>query len=132
MAIFNKFNSFIEAVAEGKHNFASDQLKVALTDTAPTATDAVLADIDEIAYTNLSSRDLTISASSQTSGVYSLVIADLLLSATGDVEKFRYVVVYNDDAPSDELVAFFDYGASITMRNGETFNLDFSTLFTLV
>ena len=38
MAEFKKFNSFAEAVCEGVHNLDSDTLKVALTNTDPTAT----------------------------------------------------------------------------------------------
>lgn len=35
MATFTKFNSFVEALAEKVHNLGSDQLKVALTNSAP-------------------------------------------------------------------------------------------------
>lgn len=126
MATFNKFQAFVEAVAEKKHNLGSDQLKVALTNTAPSAANAVLADLTEITYTNLSSRNLTTSSSSQTSGVYALVINDLVLTASGgSVGPFRYIVIYNDTAASDDLVAWFDYGSSITMADNETLTLDF-------
>ncbi len=126
MATFNKFNSFIEAVYEKKHNLATDQLKVALTNTLPNAANAVLADITEIAYTNLSSRNITTTSSSQTAGVYKLIVNDLTLSATGAVATFRYVVVYNDTATNDELIGYFDYGSSISMVNGESLLIDFS------
>ena len=68
MATGNKFNSFVEAVAEKVHNLGSDQLKVALTAVAPVATNTVLANLTEIAYTNLSSRDITTSTSAQKIG----------------------------------------------------------------
>lgn len=126
MAVFNKFNAFIEAVYEKKHNLATDQLKVALTNTLPNAANAVLADITEIAYTNLSSRNITTNSSSQTAGVYKLIVNDLTLSATGAVATFRYVVVYNDTATNKELIGYFDYGSSIAMVNGESFLIDFS------
>ncbi len=125
MATFNKFQAFVEAVAEKKHNLGSDQLKVALTNSAPSAANAVLADLTEITYTNISSRDLTTSASSQTSGVYALVINDLVLTASGgSVGPFRYIVIYNDTASNDELIAWFDYGSAITMADNETLTLD--------
>lgn len=38
MATYNKFNAFVENVAEGVHVFGTHQLKVALTNTAPVAT----------------------------------------------------------------------------------------------
>lgn len=125
MATFTKFDSFVEALAEKVHNLGSDQLKVALTNTAPLASNTILANITEIVYTNLSSRLITTSSSTQTSGTYKLVVADLVLSATGSVGPFRYVVIYNDTATNDELIGYADYGSSITMANGETFTLDF-------
>jgi hypothetical protein len=115
----------VEAVAEKKHNLGSDQLKVALTNTAPSAANAVLTDITEITYTNLSSRNLTTSSSAQTSGTYKLVVNDLVLTATGgSVGPFRYAVIYNDTATNDDLIGWYDYGASITLLDGETFTID--------
>lgn len=125
MATYTKFNSFVEALAEKTHNLGSDTLKVALTNSAPSASNTVLANITEISYTNLSSRTLTVSSSAQTSGTYKLVIGDLVLTASGSVGPFRYVVIYNDTATNDELIAYFDYGSALTMANGETLTLDF-------
>ena len=42
MATFNKFNSFVEAMAEKSHNLGSDTLTVALTNSAPVAANTVL------------------------------------------------------------------------------------------
>lgn len=125
MATGNKFNSFVENLAEKVHNLGSDTLKVALTNSAPSASNTVLANITEISYTNLSSRTLSVSASSQTSGTYKLVISDLVLTASGAVGPFRYIVVYNDTATNDELIAWYDAGSSITMANTDTVTLDF-------
>lgn len=126
MATFNKFNSFVEAVAEKAHNLGSDQLVVALTNTAPTAANTALTDITEITYTNLSSRNITTSSSAQSSGTYKLVLTDLVLTASGgSVGPFRYAAIYNDTSITDLLVGYYDYGSSITLANGETFTLDF-------
>ena len=79
----------------------SDTLKIALcaAANAPVAANSVLADLTEIDYTNCSSRDLTVNSSSQTSGTYKLVLADLTLTASGGaVGPFRYAVIYNDTA----------------------------------
>lgn len=133
MATYNKFNAWSENMVEVA-NLATDQFVVALTNTLPVATNSVLADITQISYTNLSSRNLTTASSSQTSGTYSLALNDLTLTASGAVATFRYVVIYDDTptSPADPLVAWFDYGSSITMANGETFTLDFgANLFTL-
>jgi len=126
VASYNKFQPFVEAVAEKKHNLGSDTLKVALTNTAPTADSDALADITEIAYTYCSDRALTVSSSSQTSGTYKLVVADKTISASGGaVGPFRYVVIYNDTATNDDLICWFDYGSSITLADGESIVLDF-------
>lgn len=125
MATFNKFNSFVEALAEKTHNLGADTLTVALTNTAPVATNTVLANITEISYTNVSSRVLTSVTSSQTSGTYTLDAADLVLTASGTVPTFRYVVLYNDTATSDELIGYYDYGSAVDLLNGETFTITF-------
>ena len=127
MASFVKFNAFVEDLAEGVHNLGSDQIVVALTNTAPTAaTDGQLSDLTQITYTNCSSRNVTTSASAQTSGTYKLTLADLTLTASGgSVGPFRYVVLYNDTATNDELIGYYDYGSSITLADTETLDIDF-------
>ena len=127
MATFNKFNSFSEALAEKVHNLGSDQLTVALTNTAPVATNTVLANITEITYTNCSTRNITTVSSTQTSGTYTLVLTDLVLTASGgSVGPFRYVVVYNNTATNKELIGWVDYGSSITLADTETLTIDFA------
>ena len=118
--------SLVEAIAEKVHNLGSDTLKVALTNSAPTQSNTVLANITEISYTNCSARTLTVSSSAQSSGTYKLVISDLVLTASGgSVGPFRYAVIYNDTATNDELIGYYDYGSSITLADGETLTLDF-------
>lgn len=129
MATYVKFQPFVEKLAEKAHNLGSDQLKVALTNTAPSAANGVYTDLTSpLAATNLSGAtpfNLTTSSSAQTSGTYKLVIADLVLTATGAVGPFRYIVVYNDTATNDELICYADYGSSISLATGETFTIDF-------
>jgi hypothetical protein len=129
MATYVKFNSFVEALAEKAHNLASDQIKVALcaTANAPVAANTVLADLVEIAYTNLSSRDVTTVSSGQTAGTYKLVLDDLTLTVSGGaVAAFQYIVLYNNTATGKELIGFYDYGSSVTLADGDQFILDFS------
>jgi len=128
MADYVKFNSFVEALAEKKHDLGSDTLKIALcaAANAPVAANGVLADLTEIDYTNCSSRDLTVSSSAQTSGTYKLVLADLTLTASGGaVGPFRYAVIYNDTAVNKELIGFYDYGSEVTLNAADQFVIDF-------
>jgi hypothetical protein len=137
MATFNKFNQFVEDLAKGVHNFTSDStctLKVALTAAAnaPVATNSVLADLTQISYTNLSSREVTGVTAEQTNGTVSFTANDLVLTASGgSVATFRYVVLYNDDptSPADPLIGWYDYGSNVTLNDGETFTVDFTTNF---
>jgi len=127
MASFNKLQPFVEAVAEKKHDLGSDQLVIALTNTAPDATDGVLTDLTEISYTNLSSRNITTTSSAQTTGTYKLTLTDLTLTASGGaVAAFRYVYIYNDTATNDDLIGYYDNGSTVTLGDGDTYTIDFS------
>jgi len=135
MANYNKFQCFVEDLAEGKHNLASDTLKVAFSNAtnAPSASlDKKLADITTIDPTNLGDTTLSKTSSSQTNGTYTLVLADKTLTATDDVPAFRYVIIYNDAATDDPLICYFDYDSEVTLASGDTFKLDFGDqLFSL-
>lgn len=136
MATFNKFNAWVENGMEVA-NCGSDQFTLALTAAAnaPVNTNSVLADLTQVSYTNLSSRDLTTSSSSQTGGTYTLVLADLVLTASGgSVATFRYVVCYDNTptSPADPLVCWHDYGGNVTLADTETFTYDLgANLFSL-
>lgn len=131
MAIFNKFQPFIEHVAEGVHNLGSNTLKVMLTNTAPVATNSVKADLTEISAGNgytAGGNTPTISSSAQTSGTYKLVLADTVFTASGgSIGPFRYAVLYNDTptSPADPLIGWYDYGSAVTLAATETFTVDF-------
>lgn len=130
MATFNKFNAFVENLAEKVFDLGSDTLKVMLTNTAPVATNSVKADLTEIAAGNgytAGGTAATISSSAQTSGTYKLVLADVVFTASGGAfGPFRYAVLYDDTASSDQLIGYWDYGASITVYSGESFTTDFN------
>ena len=128
MATFTKVLSFPEAVAEKVHNLGSDQIKIALTNTTPNTAWTKLSDLTEISYTNLSGANplnVTTTSSSSSGGTYTLVLEDLVLTATGAVGPFRYVYVYNDTASNKELIGYIDYGSSISLADTQTFTIDF-------
>ena len=129
MAAYNKIEIFVEDMAEGVHDLDTDQLTVALTAaaSAPVTTNNVLADLTEIAYTNLGSRDITLTSSVHTTGTYKIILTDLVLTATGAVATFRYVAIYNDGTVGkvNPLIAWYDHGSNVTLANGETFTIDF-------
>jgi hypothetical protein len=130
MAVFNKFNAFVENLAEGVHNLQSHTLKVMLTNTAPVATNSVRADLTEIAAGNgyaAGGIAPAITSSGQTSGTYKLVLADVVFTASGgSIGPFRYAVLYNDTptSPADPLIGWWDYGSALTVLNGESLNWD--------
>lgn len=130
MATFSKYHCFVENLAEKTHNLQSDTLKIALTDTAPAATDTVWnttvypAPAAANGYT-AGGNTLSVTSSSQTSGTYKLVVADSVFTAAGGaIGPFRYVIIYNSTA-SGAVIGYYDYGSSITLADTETFTVDF-------
>jgi hypothetical protein len=130
MATFNKFNAFVEDVAEKAHNLGSDTIKVALTNTAPTAADTTWNTTSHPApaaangYT-AGGNTITISSSAQSSGTYKLVLADSTFTASGgSIGPFRYAVIYNSTA-TNKPIGYYDYGSSVTLADTETFTVDF-------
>lgn len=125
MATYNKFNSWVEYMQKGV-DLSSDTLKVALTNTAPDATNTKLSDITEIDYTYCSDRTLTVTSASQTGGTFKLIVADKTITASGgSVGPFRYVVIYDDTHADDPLICWYDYGTSVTLNDGESLELNF-------
>ena len=131
MAAFNKFNAFVEHLAEKVHNLGADTLKVMLTNTAPLAANSVRADLTEIAAGNgyvAGGNAASIASSAQTAGTYKLTLNDVVFTASGgNIGPFRYAVLYNDTptSPTDPLIGFYDYGSAITLADGETLTVDF-------
>lgn len=136
MASYNKFQQFVEDLAKGVHNFTSDStctVTVFLTTQAniPVVTNSVLANITQISYTNLSSRVVTGITVEHTTGTVTFTADDLVLTASGAVATFRHVGLFNDDptSPADPLISWWDYGSDVTLANGETFTIDFTSGF---
>lgn len=139
MANYVKYETFVEDLGNKVHDYfgTTDTFKVALTNTAPTVSmDAVLSDISEISagggYT-AGGAD-TQNNGTRSGGTVTVAGVDVVFTASGGtIGPFRYVVLYNDTSTSDSLIAYWDYGSSITLNSGETFTVDFgsNTLFTI-
>lgn len=129
MAQITKFQDFAEQVLRGKHDFGTHTFKVALTNTAPAATNTVLADITQVAATGgyvAGGYALDSVALTETGGIAKVTIADEVITAAGgSVGPFRYAVIYNDTATGKPLVGYVDRGDSITLLDGESLTLDF-------
>ena len=127
MAAFNKFNAFVADIHNKVHALNSDTLKVLLTNSAPTATNAVKADITgELStgngYTS-GGATVTVTSSTQTSGTYNLKASNTAWTASGAVGPFRYCVLYNSTTGSGNLIGWLDYGSSISLANTDTFTI---------
>jgi hypothetical protein len=131
---FNKFNSFVEHLAEKVHNLGADTLKVYLTPTAPdAAADVVKADLAEVLTTTggytAGGATAAVTTSAQTGGTYKLVLGDPpTWTATGSgFGPFRYAVLYNDTptSPADPLIGWWDNGSNVTLTVGQSFTVDF-------
>jgi hypothetical protein len=130
MAAFNKFNQFVQDVANKAHNLGSDTLKIMLTNVAPVATNAVKADLTDIAAGNgysAGGNAVTITSSTQSSGTYKLVGNDVTFTAAGgSFATFRYAALYNDTqaSPAKPLIGWWDYGAAVTLTDTNSFVVD--------
>lgn len=142
MATQNKFQDFVEQLEKGVHVFGTHTFKVALTNSAPVATNTILANITQISGTNgyTTGGTATTTAISEASGTSTVTgTAVVFTAAGGSMGPFRYAVLYNDSAtsPADALVSWADYGSSITLADTETFTVTFGgaspgTIHTLV
>lgn len=133
MATANKFWAFSEAVAEAKHNLQSDVLKVYLSNTTPSASGhAFKADLTEISAGFGYSTGGNIASgvtSAQASGVYKLVLSNptTWFASGGQIGPFQHAVLYNSTASGSPLIAWWSYPSGITLNDGESFTVVFSS-----
>jgi hypothetical protein len=130
MAAYNKFQAFVEHIAEKVHDLGADTLKLYLSNATPSASaDVVKADLAEISGGNgytAGGHTITITGSC----TYSLVGNDVTITASGgSIGPFQYVVLYNDTptSPADPLIAWWDYGSALTLNSGESLTIDFGS-----
>ena len=129
MADFHKFNVFALQLGQGVHHLhaGGDTLQIYLTNDEPSATlDAVKADLAEIAEQGDYAAADVQNDYTETDGTGTFVCEDKTwLGGVDGFGPFRYVVLFNSNATDDPLIGWWDYGASITVNEGETFKVDF-------
>ena len=144
MAAYNKFQDFTEQLVRGLHDWDAHTFKIALTNTAPVATQTTWNTTDHPApaaangYT--AGGTATTIAVSETTGTTTVTGTQVVFTASGgNLGPFRYAILYNDTAtsPADAAIAWWDYASSITLADTETFTVKFNnttpgTIFTLV
>lgn len=135
MATWAPFQDFTEAFTNGQHDFSNNTFNVALTNTAPVATQTV---IDLVTnhpppaaangYTD-GGHAVTIGVA-EVNGVTTVTGDQIVITANaaGGIGPFQYAILYNLD--TDGLVSYADYGSSITLQNAETFTVKFNNATT--
>lgn len=134
MVAFNKHYDYAEQLNKAVHNWSSHTFKMVFCNTAPTQSNAALADLTQISsgggYTAGAGGGVALDSVTLTesSGTAKVTIADEVFTASGaSVGPLRYFDMYNDSAtsPADALVGWWDYGSSITLADGESVTADF-------
>lgn len=130
MATGTYFDDYANQLGRSTHDLATDELKLALSNTAPdTALDTVFADITEIAAGNgYTAGGFTLANKTYdaTSGVVTIDGDDLQMDALGgDVGPFRYVFLYNNTptTPLKPLIRSFDIGEMVTVLAGTAYQI---------
>lgn len=146
MATFNKFNTFVSDILSEIHDLIGvggtdcDQLAVYLSNTTPDASaHTVKSDLAEITQENGYTGPINLDQNGSASAGTITVSADsvTITASGGSIGPFQYVVLINNTATNQPLVAWWDYGSEITLADGESFVIKFSsvdtdgTIFTL-
>jgi hypothetical protein len=125
VATYNKFDSFANYMGRKVFDLANDVCKIYLSNTAASnSSDTVKADLTGIteannyAVANVSQNWTSSGAVSSLKGVSVTWTAN-----GGNFGPFDKVVLYDDtpSSPVDPLIAWWEYGSSISCNNGESF-----------
>jgi len=139
MASFERFNQFVEDLADGVHDLSAsgNALSFALfpAATAPATTDSILSDIGTPNAINNLLGTIVFAKTSSTqnpAGTYNLTLTNKEITADGGaLPTFRYIVVYNSEtsAKTNPLIGFYDYEGDVDLLDGETFTISFTGAF---
>ena len=126
------FHEAMLNIGNGLIDLDSHTFKAVLTNVAPSqANNTLLADITQIANGNgyttggVTLASVTYTESGAGTGIWVWTAADFLWTASGgSIADFRYVAIYNSTAAGSPLMLYIDYGAVVTVTNGNTFTVD--------
>ena len=124
---FTLFNSFAGKVGDGTIDLDTHTFKVALTNSAPVATNTVLANITQISAGNgYTTGGVTLTGVAWTepsAGTWRFDSNDFSFTASGGtMATFRYIVIYSDTAASDDLVGYYDHGTAVSLPDGSSYS----------
>lgn len=129
---YHKFDCFVEDIVKKLHQFGTDTLKVALTNTLPVASQTVYDTVTNhpvpAAANGYPAGGATVTpvTDGQTGGTFTLGADKVAFTAAGgSIGPFRYAVLYNS-AGTKPLIGWWDYSASITLLTGESLDVKFN------
>jgi hypothetical protein len=141
MATFTEPDILSEDIANKIHDFNSDTFRWALSNTAPVlASTFLLSNVTQIStgngYTQVSDGagglvpTISFARSGQTTTISG---TQVVLTATGAVGPFRYIILVNDTptSPLNPVVGWLDHGSAITMANTDTYTIPAGAIFTI-
>jgi hypothetical protein len=129
-----RFNQFSADLANKVHNLSADTFKLMLTNTAPSAANAVYADVSGTELANGAGYTtggiaVTVTSSTQTGGLENWIIAaaNPTWTASASMGPFRYEILYNatPTSPLKPLIAYWDYGTGVTLSSPQTYTVSF-------
>lgn len=129
---FSKFHEFVGNVGLARINLNTDTFKAVLTNSAPSAAnDDELTDITQIAngsgYTTggVTLANVAWAETGAGTGIWKFTCDDFSWTASGgSIGPFQYVVIYSDTSSGDKLVCYNNYGAALTITDGNSFTVD--------
>lgn len=129
---FTLFNSAAGKIGDGTIDLDTHTFKVALTNTAPVATNTILANITQISagngYTTGGATLGTLAFTEPSAGTWRWDTADFSFTASGGtMATFRYLVIYTDTATNKDLVGYYDHGAAVSLPDGSSYSFTVAT-----
>jgi hypothetical protein len=118
------FTAFFRDLALGRHNLSAHDFKLGLTNFAPQhAAYEIFNDVEEIAEGGgyplggflMPDRSLVAAGD-----LVTLRLGQYLLTATDDVARFRWAVLYNATSVGERLVCSWDYGEEADLGVSDT------------